>query len=532
VGSTEEADLHRESQEPATPTRPPIIPSWLLDEGDVILEGTEKREGEKGFHWRGGMEKCTQGIWIWSHPFVIRGEQRSDDIAVLLLDSQGAFDSQMTKEQSATIFGLTAVLSSLQIYNVSMQLQEDKIESLHYFMECAGSCMRYMSESSSADSVKLFQHLQFLVRDWPNFNTEWDLQQCEKQMNEHLVQHFDRARDKTTPDAIRHMFDRVSCWMLPHPGLKINKVGWEGRISDIDSEFIRFLDAYVDRTFGSDLHGRTILGRKLTSSTFVPVLETFIDAFKDLVPKSANLATAIAKSSNLICKEEAIQSYKSSLQGVLPRPGTGSPDLSVEEFARSEKRFRSTALDHFTKHSHFGPPEERDAVKKELVAELERLREYFEGENRRRMESSLTIFAGLTILVLVLYTIDKISDFTCDWYSETCVRVSNALFLIYFTIVVALLTNVYFLYQSRGHAIAVVAIIEMIKASVSLFLDYLGSVKNIASDWKESNRADLTADVQRLLSRIGADIKQGISAIRSSVTGVIGGSKVCDREKQ
>ena len=77
------------------------------------------------------MEKCTQGIWIWSHRFVIRGEQRSDDFAELLLDDQGAFDSQMTNEQSATTFELTAGLSSQQIYNVSMQLQEDKIESLH-----------------------------------------------------------------------------------------------------------------------------------------------------------------------------------------------------------------------------------------------------------------------------------------------------------------------------------------------------------------------------------------------------------------
>lgn len=48
------------------------------------------------------------------------------DVAVLLMDTQGAWDSNMTKEQSATIFGLTAVLSSKQIYNINMQIQEDK----------------------------------------------------------------------------------------------------------------------------------------------------------------------------------------------------------------------------------------------------------------------------------------------------------------------------------------------------------------------------------------------------------------------
>ncbi len=41
----------------------------------------------------------------------------------------------MTKEQSATVFGLTAVLSSTQIYNISKQIQEDKVENLRHFME-------------------------------------------------------------------------------------------------------------------------------------------------------------------------------------------------------------------------------------------------------------------------------------------------------------------------------------------------------------------------------------------------------------
>lgn len=51
------------------------------------------------------------------------------DVAVLLMDTQGAWDSNMTKEQSATIFGLTAVLSSKQIYNINMQIQEDKADA-------------------------------------------------------------------------------------------------------------------------------------------------------------------------------------------------------------------------------------------------------------------------------------------------------------------------------------------------------------------------------------------------------------------
>lgn len=79
---------------------------------------------------------------MWSVPFV-RQLNSGEKVALVLMDtqvrlsalklrsvmafSQGAWDSKMTKEQSATVFGLTAVLSSKQIYNTSKQIQEDKV---------------------------------------------------------------------------------------------------------------------------------------------------------------------------------------------------------------------------------------------------------------------------------------------------------------------------------------------------------------------------------------------------------------------
>ncbi len=500
------------------------IPVWLTHDGDMILEGTNASDGVKGFQWRGGMEKCTQGIWIWSKPFIIQTQsdasEGTEKVAVLLLDSQGAFDSQMTKEQSATVFGLTAVLSSLQIYNVSMQVQEDKIESLHYFMECAGSCVRLL-EGDKTEGTKLFQRLEFLVRDWPNYEPEWSLERCQEQMNEHLRQHFDNARDKTTPDAIRSMFEDVSCWMLPHPGLKINKVGWDGRIADLGDDFVRFLDEYVKRVFGDRLKARTILGKPLTATTFTPVIKTFVEAFADLVPKGANLATAIARSSNLMSKDEAISLFKTEMEKALG--SDQAQGLKVEDLAKLEKKCRASALDRFTKQTAFGPVEEREVVKEELVNELDRLRSYFETENRRKMESALTIFAGLSVLAILLYTLDKISDFTCDWYSDTCVRISNALFLVYFTIIVAILTNVYLLYQSRGQTVAFVALIEMGKSAVTLLSEYIGSVRVILADWKSTESGALKEDFMRLGNRMASDIKQGIQAIHSSVTAMISG---------
>ena len=493
---------------------PSAIPAWLMTEGAQVTEG--RVEEGKGFQWRGGMEKCTQGVWIWSHPFVItRGDER---IAVLLLDSQGAFDSQMTKDQSATIFGLTAVLSSFQIYNLSMQIQEDKIESLHYFMECASSCMRFLDEDQESSNAKLFQNLEFLVRDWPNFEPGWTMTQCEEQMNEHLAHHLNDAKDKTTPDALKKMFDKISCWMLPHPGLKINKSAWTGDISDIDPEFIKFLNKYVERTFDEKLSERKILGKPLTPSSFADVMEMFTLAFQNLVPKGANLALAIAKSSNLMSKEQAITDFKIAFEKSLENSGSG---FAENEFIKIEQKFRKSALETFSKGTTFGPVEERDLVRTDLINELDNLRTFFEVENRRRMESALTVFAGFAVLIAILYFIDKLSDVTCDWYSETCVKMSNALFLIYVTLLVSILTNAYFLWQAKGKTVAAMAFIELGKASFALVLNYAATLKAMAVDLKTSNRDALLKEANSLARRFWAELKTGYFALTRTLQDIV-----------
>ena len=99
-------------------------PDWLLHGGEQ-LEGVEDENGKQnghGFKTKGGMDTCTEGVWIWSKPFlrVINGVR----VALLVMDTQGAWDGDLTPKQSATIFGLTAVLSSKLIYNVKQQIDE------------------------------------------------------------------------------------------------------------------------------------------------------------------------------------------------------------------------------------------------------------------------------------------------------------------------------------------------------------------------------------------------------------------------
>ncbi|KAL7978214.1 hypothetical protein Chor_014753 [Crotalus horridus] len=66
-----------------------------------------------GFSWRGGSDPETTGIQIWSEVFIVK-KPNGKKVAVVLMDTQGAFDSQSTVKDCATIFALSTMTSSVQ----------------------------------------------------------------------------------------------------------------------------------------------------------------------------------------------------------------------------------------------------------------------------------------------------------------------------------------------------------------------------------------------------------------------------------
>jgi len=59
---------------------------------------------------------------------------------VLLMDTQGAFDSMSTVKDCATVFALSTLLSSVQVYNLMSNVQEDDLQHLQvnlFIGECS-----------------------------------------------------------------------------------------------------------------------------------------------------------------------------------------------------------------------------------------------------------------------------------------------------------------------------------------------------------------------------------------------------------
>jgi atlastin len=54
------------------------------------------------FHWENSSDRQTTGILMWLEPFIIKRD--GQEIAKLLMDTQGCFDDKTTTSENSQIF--------------------------------------------------------------------------------------------------------------------------------------------------------------------------------------------------------------------------------------------------------------------------------------------------------------------------------------------------------------------------------------------------------------------------------------------
>ena len=179
---------------------------------DDWLKSDSKLEG---FSWRGGAERDTQGMLLWSRPFLIK-DRNGEEVVVLLMDTQGAFDSLSTVKDCATIFALSTMLSSVHIYNVSQNIQEDDLQHLQLFTE-------YGKLALEECEGKPFQSLLFLVRDWSYpYEADYGFLGGQRVLEKRLeVSERQHAELRQLRQHIRDSFENIQCFLMPHPGLEV-----------------------------------------------------------------------------------------------------------------------------------------------------------------------------------------------------------------------------------------------------------------------------------------------------------------------
>ncbi len=70
---------------------------------------------------------------MWSKPFIIP-QSIDEDIAILLMDSQGVYEENTDFRDWSTIFGITLLTSSIFIFNIFTDIQENNLTDLEAFL--------------------------------------------------------------------------------------------------------------------------------------------------------------------------------------------------------------------------------------------------------------------------------------------------------------------------------------------------------------------------------------------------------------
>ncbi|GLH06419.1 Atlastin [Gryllus bimaculatus] len=365
--------------------------NWIGDD-DTPLDG---------FSWKGGSERDTSGILIWSEPF-IRTLPSGEQVAVLLMDTQGSFDSESTVKDCATIFALSTMVSSVQIFNIFHNIQEDDLQHLQLFTEYG----RLALEDDAG--IKPFQKLLFLVRDWSfPYEAQYGSHGGTVILNRRLT-----ISDKQHPELqslrkhIKSCFGEIACFLMPHPGLKVaTNPEFNGKLSDIESDFKSNLKVLVPLVLAPEnLIAKEIAGQKVKAKDLLQYFRSYIQIYQgDELPEPKSMLVATAEGNNLAAVGNAKDMYKSQMDDVC---GGTKPYLSTAHLESEHFRIKEKAIQQFVNKRKMGGEEFSEKYKQELIKDLDDMFIQFKAQNEgknvfKAARTPAVLFAVATVTYIL-----------------------------------------------------------------------------------------------------------------------------------
>ena len=244
--------------------------AWMKSKGEYLEGYRGGRAENNGFQVAPGSERTTVGINFWDRLFIINTPNvPGGKMGVLLMDTQGLWDPSTDNEMNCCTYGLSCVLSSYLIANNMGVVTTE-------FMKCMATLTQFSNyvpsqgkqASSSEISKCSFQHLEILIRDHPNINSELtDVKCCLDEGRKQQIE-LETASGFCGPTSeIKSCFQSFGVTCFSHPGC-INNPGFSGRMDEIKPLFLLAMGHYIEKLF-CELQPRTIDGVALTGDRFI-----------------------------------------------------------------------------------------------------------------------------------------------------------------------------------------------------------------------------------------------------------------------
>lgn len=360
-----------------------------------------------GFHWKGGSERDTTGILMWSEPFIMKNEKTKEEVCVLLMDTQGAFDSQSTVKDCATVFALSLMISSVHVYNIMQNLQEDDLQHLHLFTEYGKIALEDSHETP-------FQKLTFLIRDWCfPYESPYGYEGGQKLLDRRFeVNEKQHAELKELRVNLKRCFNTLNCYLMPHPGLKVcTSPEFDGKLRDIEKEFKTYVQKFVEGTFGQQLTIKQINGRDITTLELFEYFKAYCRVFEaDELPEPKSMLLATAEANNLASKAVAKEFYTQAME---QHCGGDRPYMHPHHLQAAQIQIKEEAIKKFQSVPKMGGEALSMKYMDELRAEMDEL---FETYVKHNDSKNIFAFSRTATSLIAIMIITYISSGVLEWF--------------------------------------------------------------------------------------------------------------------
>lgn len=232
------------------------------------MENKDNHNISTNFQWMHGSKAHTKGIWMWSKIFT----HPTENVAIILLDTQGIFDHETDFGQVSTIFALNMMISSATCFNILRDIGENDLMNLKGFTEFA----EYVAQQ--AGDVP-FQKLLFIIRDWSFKDFAHGYDGGKAHIKDILQQKDVQTEDmQNLREDINRSFREIEGFLMPKPGDIVENGDFTGKVSEISAAFRANVKKLADAIF-EPLIVKKVNGRNLKVKDWLGWLQVYMDTF-------------------------------------------------------------------------------------------------------------------------------------------------------------------------------------------------------------------------------------------------------------
>ncbi|CAK0744999.1 hypothetical protein CVIRNUC_001589 [Coccomyxa viridis] len=258
----------------------------------------------------------TKGVWLWGQPDVVSQEPGGVTTAILYVDTEGFESTGKSDAYDDRIFALSAIISSLLVYNLPETVRESDVEKLSFAVQLADGF--YATSQGRGKQVKAPVEapnmLWLIQRDFLEGKT------VQQMVSEALsaVPNPSRNPDIAQVNKIRESLERVvrnsSAAGLRQPHLERTRLC---QLSDaeLDPVYVRQRDA-LRETVRQLARPKRVNGQVMTGPVLAELIETMVGA---LNARDIPTAGSILEHFNRELVQKVKEDYVESLEA-LPLP--------------------------------------------------------------------------------------------------------------------------------------------------------------------------------------------------------------------